>query len=222
MSSIINPKVWKSATLALMLLGSADPTRAAVDDRPRLAAPGGFTELARLTLAAPTILVGKVHAVVRVGRRDAPGLAEGSRRYLVRADVVRAILAPGAVPSRVEYLWDAASPRRPAIDDAAVLLFLRPTPGFADRFQLVAEDGQVADTPSAETTVHRLAAEARDPTLAGRRVTGVTKAFTVPGSVPGEAETQIFLRTTGSEPISLVVVSRPGEPKRYKIGRAHV
>ncbi len=191
-------------------------TAAASDpySRPTLAQPGGFADLAEATLAARAILVGKVRAVVRVPNRDADGLAPNARRYLVRVEVARAILAPGAVPGRIEYLWDAASPRRPEIDDKTVLLFLTPSEGRPDQFRLV-RGGQVADTPAAEATTRALVTDARDPVVGGRRVTGVSKAFTVPGSVPGEAETQIFLKTANAQPISLVVVSRPGEAKHY-------
>lgn len=208
---------WKSkfvATLGLAL-ACAVGTGARVSDRPGLAPTGGFAELAGLTLASKAVIVGHVRSVVRVPRAAQQDLEPGARRYLVRVDVKRAILAPGEIPGRIEYLWDAPSARRPAIDSADVLVFLQPVPGKVDQFRLVSAGAQIADTPETEAAVRKLAAQARDPKLAGRRVTGVSKAFTVPGSVPGEAETQIFLKTAGSEPISLVVVSRPGEAKHY-------
>jgi hypothetical protein len=37
----------------------------------------------------------------------------------------------------------------------------------------------------------------------------------VPGSLPGESETQIFLQTTDGRPVSLSVLRRPGETPRW-------
>jgi len=48
-------------------------------------------------------------------------------------------------------------------------------------------------------------------------VTGITSAFHVPGSLPGESETQIFLRTADNRPISLNVLRRPGEQPRWAV-----
>ena len=215
MSSIETRCQAKWAAVLALALACAHPADARDMNRPGLAPTGGFAALADLTLASKAVIAGRVRSVVRVPRSATQDLEPGARRYLVRVDVTRAILAPGEIPARIEYLWDAQSPRRPAIDSADVLVFLVPVPGKADQFRLVSAGAQIADTAETEATVRKLAAEGRDPKLAGRRVTGVSKAFTVPGSVPGEAETQIFLKTTGSEPISLVVISRPGEAKRY-------
>ncbi len=194
---------------------AAPVVRAADLDRPHLARVSAYADLADLALAAPVVIAAKVHAVVRVGRKSAPDLAVGVRRYLVRADVISAILAPGAVPSRIEYLWDVANPNRPDIDDARVLVFLQPVANQPDRFRLVSARAQIVADPSIEARVRGILLQARDPVLAGGRVIGVTRAFTVPGALPGDAETQIFLRTAGSKPASLVVTSHQGEPKRY-------
>ena len=48
-------------------------------------------------------------------------------------------------------------------------------------------------------------------------ITGVTRAFHVPGSLPGESETQIFLRTADQRPISLSVLRRPNEQPRWAV-----
>lgn len=196
--------------IGLMLL-AATPARAA---EPARAAPlTAFAPLAALTLAAPAVLSGRVAFAHRLPPRLAPDAAAGTRRFLVRMDVAAALKAPGAVPVRVEYLWDAAGTKQ-AIEGTAVIAFVAPVVGRADQFRLVGPDALVEATPVAEGITRRIVAEAAAGTA--RQVTGVTRAFTVPGTIPGEAETQIFLSTSGG-PASLVVVSRPGEPRGWSV-----
>ena len=198
--------------MALLL---AAPALAARELRPGMAHRAAYADLADLALAAPVVLAARVHSVVRVGRRNAPGLAPGVRRYLVRADVQAALVAPGPVPARVEYLWDVASPDRPDIDDEDALLFLAPDPAAPDRFRLVSPVAQLAADPGLETRVRAIlkAAHAAPPPPA--RVTAVTRASVTPGDVPGASSTQIFADTADGRPVSLVVSTHPGAAKRW-------
>jgi hypothetical protein len=50
----------------------------------------------------------------------------------------------------------------------------------------------------------------------------VTSAFRVPGAVPGEAESQFFLSTRDGRPVSLVVLTRPGEGRRLTVATGDV
>jgi len=54
------------------------------------------------------------------------------------------------------------------------------------------------------------------------RITGITSAFYSAGTVLGEGETQIFLKTAKDQPLSLSVLSRPGEAKRWAVSTAEV
>ena len=47
-------------------------------------------------------------------------------------------------------------------------------------------------------------------------------AFYVPGSLPGEGETQIFLLTRNDRPAALSVLRRPGEQPRWSIALSEV
>jgi hypothetical protein len=44
----------------------------------------------------------------------------------------------------------------------------------------------------------------------------------VPGSLPGESETQIFLQTANGRPISLNVLRRPGETARWSVALSEI
>ena len=199
----------------VLLVSAAPPPSARVVE--------GFADLADLTLAAPIVLRATVAKAERLNVKEAPDVPPTQARMLVEAAVQAAIVAPGAVAPSVKYLWQTpldAKGKPPKLKGAPVLLFLRPVPGREDQVTLIAGQGQIAATPAAEATVRRILTERRDP-AAALRVTGIANAFHVPGSVPGEAETQIFL-TTAAEPVSLVVLSRPGQPQSWSFATGDV
>jgi hypothetical protein len=53
-------------------------------------------------------------------------------------------------------------------------------------------------------------------------ITGVGRAFHVPGSLPGEGETQVFLQTAQNRPVSLSILRRPGERTRWAVALAEI
>ena len=62
----------------------------------------------------------------------------------------------------------------------------------------------------------------RSPEVRDLRITGIGSAFHVRGSIPGEAESQIFLTTASGRPVSLVVLSRPGQAKSFSIALSDI
>ncbi len=207
--------------LAALALGPAGAREAP----PQAFSVEGYSDLADLTLGAPAILRGTVTKADRLSAKDAPDVSPGRVRVLVEASVQAAIAAPSAVAPVVKYLWETkadAKGKPPKLKGAAVLLFARPVSGREDQILLTGPNSQIAATASAEATVRRILTEARDPELRTFRVTGIANAFHVPGSIPGEAETQIFLATATQRPVSLVVLSRPGQPKSYSLATGDV
>ena len=53
-------------------------------------------------------------------------------------------------------------------------------------------------------------------------ITGLGNAFHVPGTLPGEGETQIFVQTATGAPISLSILRRPGEQRRWAVALGEV
>jgi len=51
---------------------------------------------------------------------------------------------------------------------------------------------------------------------------GIGRAFSVPGNLPGERETQFFLLTADQRPISLTVLRRPGEQVRWAVALGEI
>src|SRR3712207_6874651 len=107
---------------------------------------------------------------------------------LIEAQVQNVLVAGGAVPGRITYLWDApldARGKPPKPKGASVILFLRPVPGREGQFQLTSRNGQIARTPRSEAAVRRVLADSRSPELRDLRITGIGNAFHVRGSIPG-------------------------------------
>ena len=192
--------------------GSAPPP-------PILAGPASYADLVVLALGAPVVVRATIAKAARIAPDQAAGVAAGSARVLVKATLTTAILAPADVPAAIEYLADVPVDIRGKplqLKGADTLVFLR---GGAGGYALANARGQIGWSAATEAAVRRVIAEARraDPVI-----TGVGNAFHVAGSVPGEAESQFFLTTADSKPVSLVVLSRPGEAKRLSVALGEV
>ncbi|MHA6723684.1 hypothetical protein [Sphingomonas sp. RS2018] len=183
-----------------------------------------YADIATRSLGAPAI----VDAVVRDARRlkpaEAPGVAPGRVRYLVTADVSALIRGADGLAQRIFYLADVpldARGKPPRLKKARVLLFARPVAGMAGDVQLTAPDGQLPWTPALDAMVRAIARDMVAPD-APPAITGVGNAFHVPGTLPGESETQIFLTTADARPVSLSILRRPGETTRWAVALSEI
>lgn len=183
-----------------------------------------YADLADLALPAPVVLVATIVQTTTLKPELAPGLRPGHIRMLVQADATRLIRGPQELAPRITYLADVpldARGRPPKLRKSQVLLFARPVPGKPTMLQLTAPDGQLPLTPSNEERTRAILTEAVAAS-APPRVTGVGGAFHVPGVLPGESETQIFLTTARRQPISLTVLRRPGETPRWAVALGEI
>lgn len=184
-----------------------------------------YADLADLALAAPVVAHLRVASVDRLSASEAPTVRAGHRRYLVEADIAALIRGPGGMPARVRYVVDLAndSNGRPARlrrrDELLVLA--QPVPDRDGEIRLIAPDAQL---PYDAATAERLRTILREATQADAppRITGIGRAFHVPGSLPGESETQIFLQTADNRPISLTILRRPGERARWSVALGEI
>ncbi len=197
--------------LAVAMLAAAVPAAAA-----------SFADLTALSLAAPIVVRATVVKVERLHLRDAPFVPRNRARLLVTAATTAAIAAPGEVAPKLTYLEDVDLDERgrpPKLVGDDVLLFVRP--GTApDQVVLVAAQGIVPWSPAADAAVRGVLTGVRRGDAPA--ITGVTGAFRVPGAVPGEAESQFFLSTASGKPVSLVVLTRPGEGRRLTVATGDV
>ena len=93
--------------------------------------------------------------------------------------------------------------------------------GRPGELQLAGSDAQQTWSPALEAQVRRIATELVAPD-APPQITGIGNAFHVPGSLPGEGETQIFLTTGDNRPVSLTILRRPGEERRWAVALAEI
>lgn len=182
--------------------------------------PADYSDYAGLALAAPVVADAAIRGAQRIDGEQAAGLQPGLARYYVTADVTALVRGPGGLPARLSWLVDvpldargkAIAPRK----KLRVLVFARTLADRPTMLQLIALDAQRPWTPEGDRIVRAVLTEA----LAAEAppvVTGVGKAFFVPGALPGEGETQIFLQTANGRPVSLSVVSDATGQKRWSV-----
>ncbi|UIJ47088.1 hypothetical protein LZK98_09145 [Sphingomonas cannabina] len=189
--------------------GQAAPSYAAIADR--------------LT-ASPIVIDAVVRDAIRLKDAAAANTEAGRIRYYVQADVQSLIRAPSAIPTRISYLADVPTDSRgkpPKLKKLRVLLFARPVPNRPGEIQLTDPDAQQPWTPALDALVRRIVKDLVAPD-APPVITGVGNAFHVPGTLPGEGETQIFLLTPNGRPVSLNVLRRPGEQPRWAVALSEI
>ena len=182
-----------------------------------------YARIADLAIAAPMVIDGVVRDVATIKGAEAANVAPGYARLYLTVDVVALIRGPGAVPPRIGYLYDVKLDLRgsvPKLKKQRVLLFARPVAAAADQVQLIASDAQLIWSPATEATTRRIAADftAADSPPA---ITGIANAFHAAGTLPGEGETQVFLRTSG-HPISLSVIRKQDQPPVWTVSLSEV
>ncbi|WP_375395816.1 hypothetical protein [uncultured Sphingomonas sp.] len=184
----------------------------------------GYADLVDRILAAPVIVDATIRSAARIKGAEAATVAPGFTRFYVAADVGALVRGTGGLPARIGYLVDmapGADGRIVKMKDLRVLLFARRVAGSEDQLQLVGRDGQREWSPIRDSQVRGIVREliAADAPPA---ITGIGSAFHVPGALPGEGETQIFLTTADNRPVSLSVLRRPGERPRWSVALSEI
>lgn len=208
--------------LRLMLLCAASITLAAAgqaNDSQVQNLPGlTFADTADLALAAPVA----AHVTLRRARplraEQAVGVPPGHSRFLIEAELTALIRGEPGTPAEVRYLADfpndargrAARPQR----GSQWLIFARPVPGRPGELQLIAADSAIPyDSATGERVREIVRAELEGD--APPAVNAIGRAFHVPGALPGTGETQIFLQTARSQPISITVAREAESQPRW-------
>ncbi|WP_419826290.1 hypothetical protein [Sphingomonas sp.] len=158
-----------------------------------------------------------VDRAIRLKGDDAINVAAGRVRFYLAGTVDTLLAGRGGLPGGVDWIADVpldGSNHLPKLKKRRLILFARTTPGRPGTLQLVARDSAIDWTPDSEARLRAILTEAVSPN-APPPVTGIGHAFHVAGTIPGEGETQIFLRTADARPVSLSIVRRPGEQPRW-------
>lgn len=210
--------------LALAATSAACPAQTAQITAEMGQAEPPYAVLADQLLAAPLVADVTIRSASRLKDAEAAGVAMGQARFYVIADVAAVIRGPAGLPPRISYLADVpldARGKPPKLKKARMLIFAQPVPGRAGEVQLVGAAAQRPWSAPLDARVRGIAGElvARN---APPTITGVGNSFHVAGSLPGEGETQIFLTTADSRPVSLSILRRPGEATRWAVALGEI
>jgi hypothetical protein len=213
--------------LSLALAGA--PASQIAAQTPQIVAESGqaslpYARTADRMFASAAVLDVTIRSADRLKQAEAPGLPEGQARFYVVADVTALIRGTAGMPARVSYLLDVPLDprgRAPKLRKQRAILFARPVAGRPGEIQLVTPDAQQLWTPALDALVRKIAQEMVAPD-APPAITGIGNAFHVPGTLPGEGETQVFLTTPDARPVSLSVLRRPGEQPRWAVALSEI
>ena len=183
-----------------------------------------YADLVDLAIAAPVVASATIRETIRLKGAQAADVPTGKVRFFVEADIVALIRGAGGVPPRVTYVVDVpldSRGRAPKLKRTQVLLLARRVPSRPAEVQLVARDAQLPWSAELEQRLRGVVQEVvqRDAPPA---VVRIGSAFHVMGTLPGEGETQIFVIATNNVPISLSIIRRPGQERRWGVALGEI
>ncbi len=179
-------------------------------------APQSYADVADFAVESATIIDAQIRKVREVEPARAVGVPPHLVRLYIEAEVQTVIYGRDPVAARIAYITDQprlANGRAPRLKRQRVLLFARPV-AITNQVQLVVPSAQMAWDQQRDSIARTIAAELSRGNVPPE-VTGISQAFHVPGTIPGESETQVFLRTANGQPVSLTILRRPGQQPRW-------
>lgn len=182
-----------------------------------------YADLAGLADSAELVVRVQVRKVTRLKPEQAPGLKPGQARVLIEARTTALLFGP-AMGEAVRYLADVpldAKGKLPKLAKAQMLLFARSVAGRPGELRLVDGGAQIVWTASVEVRVRKILAELLSPDAAPR-IKALREVLFVPGNLAGEGETQLFLQTESSAPVSLSVIRRPGMERTWGVSLSEI
>jgi hypothetical protein len=182
-----------------------------------------YADIVDLADKAPLVANVRIRNIIALKPEQAGTVPPGHKRLFVEADVTGLIRGEAGISPLVTYLYDApidARGRMAKLKKAQVIIFARPG-GRPGEVQLTAPDAQIPATPTeldrVKTILSALVAPNTPP-----RILGLGDAFHVAGTIAGEGETQIFLRTENGDPVSISVLRRPGQAPHWAVALGEI
>lgn len=183
-----------------------------------------YADIADLVTISPLIVDATIRNLQKVTPEQAVGVPANLQRTLVEADVSALIRGQGGVTPRVRFVLDIpkdAKGKIPKLKKQRMFIFGNAVAGRPGEIRLARPNALIERSAANDTLVRSITKEA---VLidAPQRVTAVISAFHSAGTVLGEGETQVFLKTERDQPMSLSILSRPGQEKRWAVSTAEV
>jgi hypothetical protein len=183
-----------------------------------------YADIADLVVISPLIIDTTVRSAQKVTPEQAIGVPANLQRMLVEADVLALIRGQGGVTPRVRFLLDVpkdAKGKVPKLKKQRLFLLGSTVTGRPGEIRLSRPNALIQWSAANDALVRSITKEAVQID-APQKITGITSAFHSAGTVLGEGETQIFLKTEKDQPLSLSILSRPGQDKRWAVSTAEV
>lgn len=213
--------------LILLGLSAGTSAQALVDLPPSFVIEGdkaSYADIADLVVISPLIVDVTFRNVRKLSAEQSAGVPASLERVLVEADVMALIRGEGGIAPRVRFLLDVpknAQGKIPKLQKQRIYLFGRQVTGRPGELQLVRPNALALFSSANDVLVRAITKEVVQAN-APRRITNVGSAFHSAGTVLGEGETQIFLKTDNDQPLSLTILSRPGQQKQWAVSTAEV
>jgi hypothetical protein len=182
-----------------------------------------YADIVDLADKAPLVASVRIRNIIALKPEQAGTVPPGHKRLFVEADVTGLIRGEAGISPLVTYLYDApidARGRIAKLKKAQVIIFARPG-GRPGEVQLTAPDAQIPATPTELDRVKAILSALVAPNTPPR-ILGLGDAFHVAGTIAGEGETQIFLRTENGDPVSLSVLRRPGQAPHWAVALGEI
>lgn len=183
-----------------------------------------YADVADLVTISPLIIDTAIRNAQKVTPEQAVGVPANVQRMLVEADVTALIRGQGGVTPRVRFLLDVPKDTKgkvPKLKKQRLFLLGSTVTGRPGEIRLSRPNALIRWSVANDALVRSITKEAVQID-APQRITGITSAFHSAGTVLGEGETQIFLKTEKDQPLSLSILSRPGQEKRWAVSMAEV
>lgn len=182
-----------------------------------------YADLADLASMAPIVANAQIVDAIPLPASQAGAPLTGARRVFVEARAMGLIRGDNGIAPTISFLYDAPLDRKgklPKLKKRQVLVFARPgnRPG---QLQLISRSALLDWTSEREQRVKGIVSELLGDGAAPR-IVGVGDAFHVAGTVAGEGETQIFLKTETGDPVSLSVIRRPGQAPLWAVALGEI
>ena len=205
-----------SQTTAAFALALAAPVTSAQEVVEAGPPPVTYADMVQLSDSSAIVVKTQIREAIPLEPERSPGLMPGKVRLYIEAETISLLLGRGAIGESLRYLADVPldeNGKPPKLKKQQFIVFANPVAGRPGELQLVAPDAQLPATAGVEDLLSPILAElvsAERPPV----ITGVRDTLSIAGNLAGESETQIFLETKDSRPVSISVVRRPGmEPQ---------
>lgn len=206
------------------LWGSASFAQVSARDESAPPASLAYADIADLVTGSPLVIKARIEKRKKINLTQADGDRSLVPHVLLTARVDNLIRGDNGVAPGLTFLVRDVPKGSPRPDylrkKVMVMLFARPG-GKAGMIQLTSLNAIQPWSAELEAATRALTAElvSGDSPPA---ITGIGDAFHTAGTVAGESETQIFLKTASGDPVSLSILRRPGQTPRWGVSLGEI